>query len=332
MKPLGLAFWLQRFFRDYLQQQRNLSPRTIAAYRDTFRLFLRLLQQQYRIHPEQALLSAVTAKRSLAFLRHLEEQRLNHVRTRNARLAALRCWIHYLADSVGPDLPATTRQVLAIPTKRCTKRMLHFLQRDQIQALLAATDQSWTGRRNYLLFLLLYNTGARVSEIADLRVRDLSLSGGTYAVQLHGKGRKQRPVPLWPLTRQLVRQWIRSNALSPDSPVLPNRFGEPLTRWGVAWQLRRLVQRASNTCPSLRNLDISPHTLRHSTAMSLLQSGVAPEVIALWLGHENPNTTHLYVEADLEMKKRALDKMQAPSQRPRQFQPPDKLIRFLESL
>ncbi len=330
MKPQDLSTWVQRFFGEHLQRQRNLSPRTVAAYRDTFRLLLRFLQQRYRLQPHQAPLSVLTAKRTLAFLHYLEEQRHNHIRTRNARLAALRSWGHYLVDNLGPELPAATRQILAIPAKRCSKRLLGCLQRDQIQALLSATDHGWTGRRNHLLFLLLYNTGARVSEITALRVRDLSLTDGAH-VQLQGKGRKQRSIPLWTGTRQLLRQWIRTNHLSPDSPLLPNRFGEPLTRWGVAWQLRRLIDRARLHCPSLQGQAISPHTLRHSTAMHLLQSGVAPEVIALWLGHESPNTTHLYVEADLEMKQRALDKMQPPSRRPRRFQLTDRLVRFLES-
>jgi site-specific recombinase XerD len=261
----------------------------------------------------------------------LEAQRHNHIRTRNARLAALRSWVHYLADILGPDLPASTRLILAIPSKRYTQRMLGFLHRDPIQALLAVTDQSWTGQRDHLLFLLLYNTGARVSEITGLRVRDGSLLGGAH-VELQGKGRKHRTVPLWAVTRRRVRRGIRTNRWSPEGPLLPNRLGEPLTRWGVAGQLRRLIRRAQLQCPSLKNQAVSPHTLRHSTARHLLQSGVAPEVIALWLGHESPNTTHLYVEADLEMKPRALDKMKPPNQRSQRFKPTDKLIRFLESL
>ena len=332
MKSQSAAFWVQRFFQEHLQKQRNLSPRTVSAYRDTFGLLVRFLQKKYRFEAEQAPLGALSANRILAFLDHLEEQRHNHIRTRNARLAALRSWVHYLADALGPDLPATTRQILAIPLKRCHQRMLGFLQRDQMQALLAATDQSWTGRRDHLLFLLLYNTGARVSEITGLRVRDVSLTGGERGVQLHGKGRKQRTVPLWPVTRQLLRRWIRTNGSPPDAPLLPNRFGEPLTRWGVAWQLRRLVDQARARCPSLKAQSISPHTLRHTCAMHLLQAGVDIAVIALWLGHESPNTTHLYVEADLEMKQKALDKMRPPSRRPGRFQPTDKLIRYLESL
>jgi len=331
MKAQDLAFWVQRFFGEHLQHQRNLSPRTIAAYRDTFRLLLHFLQQQYRLQPAQAPLVAITAKRILAFLSHLETHRHNQVRTRNARLAALRSWVHYLADALGPELPNPTRLILAIPFKLYTRRMLGFLPRDQMQALLAATDQSWTGRRNHLLFLLLYNTGARVSEITALRVRDLSLQGPAQ-VLLQGKGRKQRTVPLWPVSRQCTRQWIRTNRLGPDSPLLPNRLGEPLTRWGVAWHLRRLVGSAQSRCPNLKGRTVSPHTLRHTTAMHLLQSGVAPEVIALWLGHESPQTTHLYVEADLEMKQQALNRVRPPSQRARAFKPSDKLIRFLETV
>lgn len=331
MKTPLLRTWIQRFFREYLQQQRNLSPCTIAAYGDTFRLLLRFLQQHYRIEPAQALLSAITAKRVLAFLDDLEASRHNQIRTRNARLAALRSWSHYLADSLGPELPECTQLILSIPFKRHSQPMLGFLRRDQVQALLTSTDSSWTGRRNHLLFLLLDNTGARVSEIIALRVRDVSLSGSAH-VHIHGKGRKQRTVPLWALTGRLLRRWIRTNQLPQDAPLLPNRFGEPLTRWGVAWHLRRLVRIARSRCSSLDGQPISPHSFRHGTAMHLLQSDVTPEVIALWLGHESPNTTHLYVEADLQMKQRALDKLKSPSHKPRRFKPSDKLIRFLERL
>jgi integrase/recombinase XerD len=328
---INLSFWVQRFFEEYLHKQRNVSPHTLAAYRDTFRLLLLFLQGQYHLQPEQADLRAITAKRVLAFLQHLEAQRHNQIRTRNARLAALRSWIHYLQDALGSELPCALQQVLTLPFKGYTQRLLGFLSRDQIQALLAVTEQSWSGRRNYLLFLLLYNTGARVSEITGACVRDVSFSRRAF-LQLQGKGRKQRPVPLWPVTRRVMRQWIRSNQLLPDSPLVSNRLGEPLTRWGVAWLLRDLVRRAQAQCPSLKQQAISPHTLRHSAAMHLLQSGVDPTVISLYLGHQNLNTTHLYLEADLKMKQDALNKVKPPRQKSCAVPLPDKLIRFLESL
>jgi site-specific recombinase XerD len=183
--------------------------------------------------------------------------------------------------------------------------------------------------RSPALFTL-YNTGARVAELLALRVRDAQVSDGRHLL-LHGKGRKERQIPLWRSTQQRLRQWIKDNQMTNEAPLLPNRFGQPLSRSGVAWQLRKLIRQAERQKPSLKNRRVSPHTFRHSTAMHLLQSGVAPEVIALWLGHESPNTTHLYVEADLEMKRRTIESLTPPKHRhPRQ--PADRLFQFLESL
>jgi len=194
---------------------------------------------------------------------------------------------------------------------------------------LQATGDSWTGQRNHLLLLVLYNTGARVSEITAVRVRDVTASD-CRQILLHGKGRKERIVPLWSQTRRELRQWIKDNRLLPEDPLLSNRFKRPLSRSGVAWQLRQLLRQAATSAPSLRGRRISPHTLRHTTAMHLLQSGVAHEVIALWLGHESPSTTHLYVEADLEMKRRAIESITPGSTKRRPARLDDQLLRFLE--
>jgi integrase/recombinase XerD len=329
MSAPDLATLLPRFFSEYLVGQRNVSPCTVAAYRDTFRLFLRFLQRSRRIRPSHLPLQALCAPSVLAFLTHLENDRHNRIRSRNARLAVIRSFVHYASDVLGPDLPEPTRRILVIPLKRHCHPVLSFLTREEVQAILAATDDSWTGQRDHLLFLLLYNTGARVSELLALRTSD-ALPGNHLL--LHGKGRKERQVPLWRGTQQRLRRWIRDNRLAADAPLLPNRFGQPLSRSGVAWQLQRRVRQASKTVPSLKGRRISPHTFRHTTAMHLLQSGVAPEVIALWLGHESPNSTHLYVEADLEMKRRTLELVSAPKiKRPRR-PGKDPLLHFLRSL
>jgi len=331
MKPADLAPLLERFFLEHLALQRQLSPCTRSAYRDTFRLFLRFLQRTRRVRPECLPLRALEPDAVLAFLEYLERERHNCVRTRNARLAALHAFVHYLSQWLGPELPPQTRRVLAVPRKRGVVPLLGYLTRAQIQALLEATDSTWTGRRNHLLFLLLYNTGARVSEVLALRVADV-LHTGAHSVALQGKGRKQRTLPLWPQTRRLLRRWIQQNRLAPEAPLLPNRFGQPLSRSGVAWQLRQLVARARPHCPSLENQRISAHTFRHSNAMHLLQAGVLPEVIALWLGHESPNTTHLYVEADLAMKQKILQRVTPPKGSRTVFRPSDKLLRFLDAM
>ncbi|MBU6409146.1 MAG: tyrosine-type recombinase/integrase [Verrucomicrobia bacterium] len=332
MKSPELSGWIQRYFQEYLVRQRNVSPATVAAYRDTFRLLFRHLRQKHRRNSDSLPLESLTADAVLAFLYHLEQTRGNAIRTRNARLAALRSFVHYLADWLGPELPAGTRRILAIPFKRQVKRLIGFLTRPEIEALLAATDDdTWTGRRDHLLILLLYNTGARISELLALRVQDLV---GTPArqVQLQGKGRKHRTLPLWSQTQRCLRRWIRENRLAPLMPLLPNRYGEPLTRFGALQQIKQRVRQASKKLSSLSRRPISPHLFRHATAMRMLEAGVTPEVIALWLGHENLNTTHQYVEANLSMKERALKAVTPPKSKPHQFRPDDKLLRFLDSL
>jgi len=325
-----LGPWLQRFLREYCSAQRNLSPATITAYRDTFRLLLRYLGNTRAGQTHRRSLEVLTPDTIVRFLDHLERQRGNCVRTRNARLAAVRSFVRYLLDWHDPDLPPALSRVLSIPFKRQVQRLLGFLNRQEIDALLAAADDTWTGRRDHLLFLLLYNTGARISEILGLRVADVDLVSGQ--VGLTGKGRKQRRLPLWPLTQRRLRRWLKDNRWPPDAPLLPNRFGQRLSRAGVAYQLQRLVHRAADRCPALKRRRISPHTFRHSTAMALLEAGVPLEVIALYLGHESPKTTHPYVEASLSMKRQALAKINPPRDSRRRFHPTDDDLRFLDNL
>jgi integrase/recombinase XerD len=331
MKTIDLSEWIQRFFLEYLSRQRNVSPATIAAYRDTFRLLLQYFGQKRRRAPVFLSMENLTAPVVLGFLNHLETRRANTVRTRNLRLATLRSFVRYLTDWLGPELPMLTRRILAIPFKRHVKPLLGFLTFQEVEAILDATEDNWTGRRNRLLFLLLYNTGARISELLALRVQDVLPNLAQY-LEVRGKGRKHRRLPLWRKTQRLLRRWIRDNHLASEMPLFPNRYGEPLSRFGALQQLHELVKKASAKQPTLKRRHISLHSFRHATAMSLLQSGVAPEVIALWLGHENPNTTHQYVEADLTMKRQTLESIAPPRAKADRFRPDDKLLRFLESL
>jgi len=330
MKSPELRPWLQRFFCEYLPTQRNVSRATVVAYRDTFRLLLRFLQKSSRTSRGSVALDILSPDSIIRFLGYLECQRGNTIRTRNARLAAIRSFVHYLNDWLGPELPACVPRILAIPFKRHVQPMLGFLRRQEVEAILAATDDSWTGRRDHILFQILYNTGARISEILALRVKDVG--AGAKHVEVLGKGRKHRTVPLWRQTQARLRQWIKENGSSPDAPLLPNRFGQQLGTAGAAYQLRKLVDRASAKIPVLKKRRVSPHTFRHSTAMSMLESGVSLEVIALFLGHEHPGTTHRYLEASLTMKKRALEKISKPQIKPHRFRPTDELLRFLEEL
>ena len=256
-------------------------------------------------------LADVTPTLILAFLDHLESERHNAVRSRNARLAALRTFLKFAARR---DVTALhiVEQALGVPMKRFERPMLGFLTREEMLAVIGTPGVGWVSQRDGLLLALLYNTGARVSEVIGVKVADVVLDPAA-CVHLHGKGRKQRSVPLWRSTVKVIRAWLRLNPdLGPTSALLPNRGGQAMTRSNVTQRLALAVQAAARSVPSLAGRAISPHTLRHSTAMHLLQSGVDISVIALWLGHASPTTTHQYVEADLAIKEKALSRLQDP--------------------
>ena len=325
------AALVQHFFTERLQQQRNASPQTIVSYRDTFRLFLRYAERQLGRTPALMTLNDCGAPLVLDFLDHLEAERRNSIRSRNARLAAIRAFAHYAVVQCPHALP-WGQQILAIPMKQFEKPLLGFLSREEVQAILAASDaRTWWGRRDRLLIAVLYNTGARVSELIGIRVSDLVLEG-TASVRLRGKGRKQRTVPLWRETVVAIRHWLCDAGLQPDQPLVPNRHCQPMTRANVVQRIHSAVRLAIPRCPSLAGRSITPHTLRHTTAMHLLQAGIDITVIALWLGHESPVTTHGYIEADLAMKERALATLHPLTVKNTRYRPTDSLIRFLETL
>ena len=322
---------VQSFFTEYLVGQRAVSPRTVACYRDGLMLFLAFAQRQLGKPPTALTLTDIDPDLILAFLAHLEKQRHNSVRSRNLRLSALRTFLKFAGRRDVLSLHSIER-ALSVPMKRFERPMLGFLTREEMLAVLGEPGSGWTSQRDHLLLALLYNTGARVSEIIGVRIADVVLDGGA-CVHLHGKGRKQRAVPLWKSTVSEVRGWLRMNpSLRSDSPLLPNRSGQPMTRSNVEKRLALAVQRARNRSPSLLKKRISPHTIRHTTAMHLLQSGVAFNVIALWLGHESPVTTHRYVEADLAMKEKALARVAQPAIQLRRYRPADALLAFLQQL
>ncbi len=267
----------------------------------------------------------------LDFLEHLECVRHNSARTRNARLAAIHSFMRYVAVRDPVSLPITTR-VLAIPAKRFDRPVLGYLTKEQITAILAAPDRStWSGRRDAILLAVAYNTGARVSELTALRVRDVLLESRS-ALQLNGKGRKQRVIPLWASTARELRTWLNDTQRAPESPVFPNRSGTPMSRSGVRDRLNRAVAMAQQTCPTLRGQRVSPHTIRHSTAVHLLESGTDLAVIALWLGHSSPAVTHQYLEADLATKEATLNRLNDLNPGPARLRPRDRLLAFLEGL
>lgn len=321
---------LQSYFYDYLIGQRDVSSRTIQSYRDTFRLLLRFLQQQ-GLPPDKLCVEDLDADQVLAFLVDLEKSRGNSARSRNARFAAIRSFLRH-ATAANPLLLPVTQRVLAIPMKRFDRVSIGHLTRDQMQALLDSPNPTTlAGQRDQLLLMLLYNTGARVSEIITLKVNDVRLELHA-SVQILGKGRKHRAVPLWRKTARLLRSWLKRSGLTADSPLLPNSRGEPMSRSGVTQRLKIAKQRAAMKCPNLRSSRVSPHTIRHTTAMHLLQSGVDLSTIAMWLGHESIETTHQYLAADLESKREALSFLEPPHLRKQQKAPAKSVMAFLEQL
>jgi integrase/recombinase XerD len=326
----GFPALAQEFFTQRLLSQANVSARTVASYRDAFRLILQYAEKTGK-SATTLTLRDLDASFVLAFLDYLEKERGNSVRTRSVRLVALRSFLHYAALRDPSALP-TIEGVLAIPMKRFNRPQLGFLSREEIEAILAAPDGStWSGHRDQVMLTTFYNTGARVSEIIALRTQDAQLDHDV-CLHLHGKGRKERSVPLWKSTATMINQWLRQAGLRPGAPLFPNRDATTLSRSGVEKRLRAAVVIAAERCPSLRQRRISPHILRHTTAMHLLQSGVDITVIALWLGHESPATTHQYLEADLSMKEQALKRVEAPPWQSHRFRPSDHLLAFLDGL
>lgn len=322
---------LQQFFVQRLVQQLHASPRTVAAYRDSFRLLLTFAHRRLRKQPAELTLEDLNASLILEFLKHLEVERHNCIRSRNARFAAIRSFMEFVSFQE-PSALASAQSILAIPMKRFEQPLIGFLSRVHIEAILDAPDQNtWSGQRDRMMLTTLYNTGARVSELIGMRVGDLML-GSTASMRIRGKGRKERSVPLWPDTATQLRRWLKVHPRAPEQPLFPNRCGGPLTRIGVTERLKLAVDRASGKYPELTKQRVFPHLIRHSIAMHLLQAGVDITVIALWLGHESPVTTHRYVEADLAMKDRALKTLQAPSTARPRYRPKDRVLQFLQSL
>jgi integrase/recombinase XerD len=326
-----IAPHVQAFFADYLCQQRRLSPQTIISCRDTFRLWLMFLRDHTGVEPSALRMTDVDAPVVLSFLTYLEQERGNSVRSRNIRLSAIRAFFRLVALR-DPDSIGIVTRVLAIPMKRQDRKLIGYLTRTEIQALLAMPDASkWSGRRDYALLLTLYNSGARVSEITTLRRQQVCFGASTF-LQLTGKGRKERTVPLWPETARVLRVWFEELGDDARQMAFPNARGKALSREGVDYLLKQAVQRAIPTCPSLATKHITPHIIRHTTAMHLLQAGVDIATIALWLGHESIETTHVYLQADLTMQEQALEKLDPIEGGWERFRADDPLLTFLASL
>lgn len=327
----NFAALLERFFTQRLMQQRQASVHTIASYRDTFKLLLEFVHRRLHKAPSALALEDIDAPLVTAFLNEQEEVRGVKVRTRNLRLTALHSFFRYAAFEM-PSYSEHIQRVLAIPAKRFTRTLVPFLNREEVDALLAAPDQrTWSGRRDHALLLLAIQTGLRLSELTGLRREDLHFGVGAH-VRVIGKGRKERCTPLSKSTRAVLTEWVREPPRVADQPLFPNARGAQLSAHGVHYLLHKHVAMASNKCPSLKNKRVSPHVLRHTTAMELLQAGVDCSVIALWLGHESIETTQVYLDANLALKQEVLDKTTPPNGRVGQYRPDDRLMAFLKGL
>ena len=326
----ALPALIQRFFTDRLCTQLEASRHTVAGYRDTFRLLLRYGSAQLGKAPVKLTVEDIDVDLVADFLVHTETARGNSARSRNTRLAAIRSFFRFVA-MIDPTWLLHCQRVLAMPNKRYVKRTVTFLDAEEMAALLAAPDRStWAGRRDHALLLLAVQTGLRASELVGLRCGDVALGTGAH-IRCMGKGRKERATPLRRETAKLLAVWIGSDK-DEGRPLFPSIRGEQLSRDALEHLVRKHCLTAARTCPTIGAKRVTPHTLRHSNAMDLLHHGVDPAVIALWLGHENVETTQIYIHADMRMKEKALARVAAPPTPSGRFRPDDQLLAFLEGL
>ena len=331
MKTHPLPVYLQRFFTERLVSQLQASSHTVASYRDTFRLLLAYASERLGRLPTDLQVNDIDAQLVGHFLSFVETTRGNSARSRNTRLSAIRSFFKYVAINE-PQLLQHCQRILAIPSKRYEKRAIDYLDRNEIEALLAAPDlANWYGRRDRTLLLLALQTGLRVSELISLDCRDVVLGTGAH-VRCQGKGRKERATPLRKDSVRVLRAWLGERPGHDDQPLFVSNRGDRLSRDAVERIVRKYVQLASAQCPTLKSKRISPHVLRHSAAMDLLHHGVDCTVIALWLGHEHVETTQMYLHADLKLKERAMDQTKPVEVPAGRYKPTADVMAFLDGL
>jgi integrase/recombinase XerD len=322
---------IEAFFTDQLMRQRQVSPNTIASYRDSFCLLFNFAKKRLNKEPSTLSIEDLNVAFIGDFLNHIEKDRGNCARSRNVRLAAIHSFFKYIALQ-DPGHSSLIQRVLAIPTKKYERKPIDFLTKPEIEALLTTPDQStWSGRRDRTLLHLAIQTGLRVSELTSLTCKDIVIDSGAH-VRCKGKGRKERCTPLRKELVAILRSWLRERSGQSNDPLFPNTRGGFLSRDGVEYLLAKHVAVAGKKCPSIQKKRVSPHVLRHTTAMELLQNGVGLIVIALWLGHESPETTQVYVQANLKMKEKALAKITSINVKPGRYHPGDQLLTFLKGL
>jgi site-specific recombinase XerD len=331
MSVTTLSALVQKFFTDRLYAQMEASPHTIASYRDTFRLLLKFAGEKTRKSPMALCVDDLNAEMIGVFLDDIENARKNSARSRNTRLAAIRSFFRFVALHE-PAYMFHCQKILSMPSKRYIKRNVEFLNAQEMQALLNAPDCStWIGRRDHAILTIALQTGLRASELVSIQCCDIALETGAY-VRCEGKGRKHRATPLRRETVAAMKNWLKERRGSDHDPLFPTMRGDKMSRDALEHLVKRHIKTASKFCPSLIGKRVSPHVLRHSTAMDLLHHGIDQAVIALWLGHESIETTQAYIHADMTLKEKALARMSSPSINPGRYKPDDKLLGFLENL
>ena len=331
----SFARLLENYFLKYLMSQKSASPRTVASYRDGFTLYLRYLTDKQDIAPEKVEIKHFALDYVSDFAEYLEKERSCGASTINLRLATIRSFLHYALVEV-PEYTDTLKKTLSLPSRKTDQPVITFINKNEYEALLGVcNEEKLISSRDKLIIMIMYNTGCRVSELINIHVSDIaSVSGARETPYIHffGKGRKERTTPIWKSTNTYIQRYVKQYGLSNDSFLFQSRRGECITRSGVAQRITVIAKKASVECSSLKEKNITPHTFRHSAAMNLLQAGVDISTIAIWLGHESIETTHKYMVADLEVKRRAMEKLDETSDGSFHYKPSKSILAFLNSL
>lgn len=324
---------LQCFFVDRLMSQQQVSLDTVRSYRDTFRILLKYMRDEKRMSSTRLTFEMLDAELVIDFLNYLKNTRCNSNKTINNRLAAIHSFFHYVSYEK-PEYLSIIQKVMKIPFRSIEKKTVDFLTEEEMTLLINSCDISnYQGKRDRLIVVVLYNTGIRVSELVSMKRRDVRLDAGqSGTVRLFGKGRKERIIPIWKITSNYLKEYFKENSFSDEEFIFFSTKGGQMTRSGVRYRLDLLLNKASQSCSTLSVKKLTPHILRHTTAMHLLQSGIDLSTIAIWLGHENVNTTHQYMEADLRLKEKALSQTKEPAAVDYFYKPPKDILSFLDSL
>ncbi|TRM11473.1 tyrosine-type recombinase/integrase [Lentibacillus cibarius] len=335
MKSNDFQSLLQNFFLKWMMGQKKVSPSTVQTYKDTFRILIKYMYDEHGVKPGSINMEVINADIIIGFTHYLENNRKNKYKTVNNRLAAIKSFMEYVSYEY-PEYSGTAQKIKSIPFRKIEKKEICYLTKEEMDSLLNSCEtENSEGRRDYLMLLILYNSGMRVSEMISIQGKDALFSdNGKCHLRIMGKGRKERNIPLWRTTSDCLADFMYEYGIQEDDYLLSGRNVKHLTRSGVRYRIDRIVKKSTAICPSLNNKTVTPHVFRHSTAMSLLQSGIDISTIAIWLGHESIETTHKYMVADIKLKERALNKLHEPesNETDYRYQATDDILQFLNSL